>query len=93
MEIDPTLITAAGTFIVAVGGAAGAAVAFFIKRADKRREENEARLLTHLTKELAYWKQVAAIRLRDATAWREQLIANDITPTPADWTPLPTEEP
>lgn len=91
--MDPTFITAAGTFIVAVGGATGGAVAFFIKRADKRREENEARLLAHLTKELAYWKEVAAIRQKDATAWREQLIANDITPTPADWTPLPTEEP
>lgn len=91
--MDPTFITAAGTFIVAVGGATGGAVAFFIKRADKRREENEARLLTHLTKELAYWKEVAAIRQRDATAWREQLIANDIDPIPAAWSPLPTEEP
>lgn len=91
--MDPTVITAAGTFIVAVGGAVGAAVAFFIRRADVQRKENEAQLIAHLTKELAYWKAVAATRLRDATSWREQLIAHDIDPVPAEWSPLPTEEP
>lgn len=91
--MDPTFITATSTFIVAVGGAIGAAVAFFIRRADVRRKENEAQLIAHLTKELTYWKAVAAIRLRDATSWREQLIAHDIDPVPAEWSPLPTEEP
>lgn len=91
--MDPATITAAGTFFVAVGTAVGGGAAFFIRRADVRRKENETQLIAHLTKELAHWKAVAAIRLKDATAWREQLIAHDIDPVPAEWSPLPTEEP
>lgn len=97
--MDPTLITAAGTFIVAVGGAAGGAIAFFIKRADKRREANEAQLIAHLTKELAQrdrqierLKEVVGLRERDGMKWWGQLQAANITPNPAEWTPLPKDD-
>lgn len=97
--MDPTIITAAGTFIVAVGGATGGAVAFFIKRADRRREANEAQLITHLTKELAqrdrqieHLKSVIAVRERDGMKWWGQLKALGVEPNPTEWTPLPKDD-
>lgn len=93
--MDPTFITAlTGLFV-----ASGTAVGFFIKRADTRRQANEAALIAHLKAEVAKAEARAArlaeiveIRTADGTSWREQLIANDIKPKPEHWTPLPKED-
>ncbi|MCQ1951628.1 hypothetical protein NNX28_17050 [Arthrobacter sp. zg-Y859] len=97
--MDPTLITATGTFIVAVGGATGGAVAFFIKRADRRREANEALVIAHLTSELAQrdqeiarLKELAASRESDGMNWWGQLKALGVEPNPRTWTPLPKDD-
>ena len=97
--MDPTTITAAGTFIVAVGGAVGGAVAFFIRRADVRRKENEAQVIAHLTQELekkdrqiARLKDVAESRERDGMTWWGQLKALGVEPVPANWTQLPKDD-
>lgn len=93
--MDPTFITALTGLFVASGGAVG----FFIKRADTRRQANEAALIAHLQKELekksAELKRlndIVEIRTQDGTRWREQLIKNDIKPEPEHWTPLPKED-
>ena len=93
--MDPTFITALTGLFVASGGAVG----FFIKRADTRRQANEAALIAHLKAELekeraraARLAEIVEIRTMDGTSWREQLIANDIKPKPEHWTPLPKED-
>lgn len=100
--MDATSITALTGLLVAIGGGVG----FLIKRADTRRQANEALLIAHLTKELAkkeaellqkeatirYLRTAYDICHQDASAWREQLIANDITPFPDRWSPLPRQE-
>lgn len=94
--MDPATITAAGTFLVAAGGAVGTAVAFFIKRADRRREANEALLIAHLTEELRQRdaelrqeRKLRELREKDGLRWWRQLVAAGETPEPAEWTPLP----
>lgn len=93
--MDPTFITALTGLFVASGGAVG----FFIKRADARRQANESALIAHLRKELESkaaeikrLRESVEIRTQDGTAWREQLIENDIDPKPRTWTPLPKED-
>lgn len=93
--MDPTFITALTSLFVASGGGVG----FFIKRADNRRKANEDALIEHLKGELtkaraeiAILTESVEVRTSDGAAWREQLIANDITPKPERWTPLPKED-
>lgn len=100
--MDANSIAALTGLLVAIGGGVG----FLIKRADTRRQANEALVIAHLTKELAkkeaeliqkeltirYLRRIYDICHQDATAWREQLIANDINPEPAQWSPLPQQE-
>lgn len=100
--MDATSITALTGLFVALGGGVG----FLIKRADTRRQANEVLLIAHLTTELAkkeaelvrkeqtikYLRAAYDICHQDGAAWREQLIANDVTPMPERWSPLPPQE-
>ena len=93
--MDPTTITATSTAIIGLGTAAAGAFAFFIKRADKRREANEAELIAHLKAELLerdrQLKDVNRLleqREADGMAWWGQLKAAGIEPVPTAWTPV-----
>jgi hypothetical protein len=86
------LIGAVVTLLTAIGGA----LAFFIRRADKKREQGEAILLEHIKTqlsnalaELRWLQDVVDLRYIDGNRWREQLLRSDLDPKPADWTPLP----
>jgi hypothetical protein len=81
---------------VALLGALGGGIAFLIRRADKKRETGEALMLNNLKgqirdlKALNRWKdEIIHLQQRDGTAWREQLLRNDIDPAPAEWTQWP----
>ena len=77
-----------GAFLAIVGPAAG----FLITRADKKREKREADVIETLKGRIEELKasvrrlerKISALR-RAAGRWREQLIAHDITPDPAEW--------
>lgn len=100
--MDAEVITASTGFIgsvVALLGALGGGIAFFIRRADKKREEGESSMLTHYREQLAKterkiaWLEMAlAIKTEDGTAWREQLIENEIKPNPSKWSAIPPME-
>lgn len=93
--MDSSLITAYAGLIGAVVtllGLIGAGISFLIRRADRNRETGETALVTHLRKEIRRLKREAYQRWADATAWREQLIQNDIKPDPSGWTPIPEED-
>lgn len=93
--MDSGLITALTGLLLAIGGGVG----FLIRRADKNREAREAMLIKNLEEQLKK-SQLNERRLErinrmlraDATAWREQLIRNDIEPEPIHWTPAPEED-
>lgn len=93
--MDSGLITAITALLTAIG----AGVGFLIRRADKRRETNEALLIDNLKAQLAEakkearrWKRAWQLADNDAAAYREQLIQHDIPPKPAHRTPLPEED-
>lgn len=82
--------------LVAALTALGGGIAFLIRRADKKRETGEALMLNNLKgqirdlKALSRWKdQIIQLQQRDGTAWREQLLRNDIEPEPPEWTEWP----
>ncbi len=78
--------------ITAVGGAltvVGAGLGFLIKRADRKQKERETALKDDRKERIEELEAETRRLRRDATAWREQLIANDIKPVPADWTEAP----
>ncbi|WP_460994387.1 hypothetical protein, partial [Sinomonas soli] len=88
-------LQAAGGLLTAIGGllgVVGGGVAWMVNRADKRREQNEANVIATLKERIEELKaalrraeqKVHALR-RTAGRWREQLIAHNITPDPADW--------
>ncbi|WP_426302785.1 hypothetical protein [Arthrobacter sp. R-11] len=87
--MDPVqLITVSCTALGLLGTGAG----FLIKRADAKRERREtaveALLRERIEQEKASLKAERRAHSRmKATAgkWREQLIANDIKPDPAEW--------
>lgn len=97
--MDSQFITATTGFIgavVALLGAIGGGIAFLIRRADKKRETGETRMLNNLKgqirdlKALGRWKdQIIQLQQRDGNKWREQLLRADIDPKPADWTEWP----
>ncbi|GAA1337096.1 hypothetical protein [Arthrobacter roseus] len=75
--------------ITAIGGAltvVGAGLGFLIKRADTKRKDRETALLEHMKARIAALEAETRRLRADATAWREQLIANDINPVPTHWT-------
>lgn len=77
-----------GTFLGVLGGGIG----WLINRADKRREAREQALIATLKERIEELKatvrrlerKLSALR-HTAGKWREQLIANDIEPAPAEW--------
>ncbi|MFJ4286635.1 hypothetical protein ACIPY0_13435 [Paenarthrobacter nicotinovorans] len=86
--MEPALITAIVGGLVACGGGAWR----LIDRADKKRERREVAVEALLTARIAELvKRVKALarynsRIKAAAGkWREQLIANDIQPDPAEW--------
>jgi hypothetical protein len=90
--VEPTIITA-------IIGLIGTGLGFLIRRADRRREMRETMLIKHLEEQLVDERRenrrlrlINRILQADGTAWREQLIRNDIEPEPATWTKPPEEE-
>lgn len=90
--MDPGFITAVVGGLAALGGAAK----YIIDRADKKRERREIKVEELLKSRVATLEaEKNAIRryaskVKSAAGkWREQLIANDIDPVPAEW---PEEE-
>lgn len=86
------LIATAVTLLTAIGGG----LAFLIRRADKKRELGESRMITHIKTQLRnalakidWLQEVADLRYADGNRWREQLLRSDLDPKPEDWTPLP----
>lgn len=84
----PGLLTAVGTFLGIIGGG----IAWLVNRADRKREKREADLIATLKDIIAELKEKVKrlerkLHLLRGTAgkWREQLIAHDITPDPAEW--------
>lgn len=86
-------------FITAIVGAftaVGAGAWKLIDRADKKRERREVKVEELLNKRVASLEAAAKAAKRHATRieaaarrWREQLVAHNITPDPAEW---PEEE-
>jgi hypothetical protein len=86
--VEPALITAIVGGLAVCGGGAWR----LIDRADKKRERREVAVEALLTARIAELvKRVKALarynsRIKAAAGkWREQLIANDIQPDPAEW--------
>lgn len=87
--MDPAaLITA----LVGALAAAGTTAKYLIDRMDRKREKREAAVEELLKAQAAKAEAQAAAAERryarlhtTATKWREQLIANNIDPLPADW--------
>ena len=76
----------------------GAGAKYLIDRMDRKREKREAAVEELLKAQAAKAEAAAAAAERryarlhsTATKWREQLIANDIDPLPADWPEDPHE--
>ncbi len=90
--MDPAaLITATVPLLAVIGGGIG----FLINRADKDRRENRAAMIEHLKAQLQEkdrenreLRRENRLLRADGTSWREQLIANDISPQPGHWTEL-----
>lgn len=79
-----------GGFLGVIGGG----VAWLINRADKKREAREAAVIQTLKDRIEEMKATIAKltrklnrRTRAGDRWREQLVAHDIQPDPADWPP------
>ena len=90
--MDPGFITAVVGGLAALGGAAK----YIIDRADKKRERREIKVEELLKSRVAALEAAArssrryTSRVKSAAGkWREQLIANNIEPDPAEW---PEEE-
>ena len=78
-----------GTFLVTV---VGGGIAWTVNRADKRRDSREAQVIQTLKDRVAELQgQLSALtrklskRTRAGDKWREQLIAHQIDPEPAEW--------
>ena len=77
-----------GGFLTVLGGG----VAWLINRADKKRDAREAAVIQtlkdrieELKKTIAALRRKLSIRTRAGDRWREQLVAHDIKPDPAEW--------
>lgn len=93
--MDSQIITAYTGLIgavVALLALIGGGISFVIRRADRRRESGETELVTHLRKQIRTLKRKLDAREADATAWKEQLLKNDIDPNPSHWTPFLEED-
>ena len=77
-----------GTFL----GVIGAGIGWLVNRADKRRDSREAEVIQTLKdrieemkKTIASLRRKLSSRTRAGDRWREQLVAHDIKPDPAEW--------
>ena len=77
-----------GGFLTVVGGG----IAWLVNRADKRRDSREAEVIQTLKdrieemkKTIASLRRKLSSRTRAGDRWREQLVAHDIKPDPAEW--------
>ena len=77
-----------GTFLGVVGGGIG----WLVNRADRKRDAREAQVIQTLKDRIEELKKtIAALRrklekrTRAGDRWREQLVAHDIRPDPAEW--------
>lgn len=77
-----------GTFLGVLGGG----YAWLVNRADKRRDTREAEVIQtlkdrieELKKTIAALRRKLSARTRAGDRWREQLVAHDIKPDPAEW--------
>lgn len=84
-----------GGFLGVIGGGVG----WLINRADKKREKREADVIQtlksrieELTKKLRWWERRDNRRTRAGDKWREQLVAHEIRPEPAEWPEDPEDE-
>ncbi|WP_457948320.1 hypothetical protein ACTAQI_20370 [Pseudarthrobacter sp. alpha12b] len=84
-----------GGFLTVIGGGIG----WLINRADKKRESREAAVIqtlkdmvAELKKKLRWWERRDSRRTRAGDKWRGQLLANHISPDPADWPEDPEEK-
>ena len=80
-------------------GVLGGGVAWLINRADKKRDAREAQVIQtlkdrieELKKTIAALRRKLAARTRAGDRWREQLVAHDIKPDPAEWPEDPEDE-
>lgn len=78
--------------IAAAAGTIGTGAWKLIDRADKKRERREVKVEELLKSRVAALEAAAKSEARyadrvkaSASSWREQLIANGITPDPKDW--------
>jgi hypothetical protein len=86
--VDLQWLVPLGGFLGVLGGG----VAWLINRADKKRDAREAAVIQtlkdrieELKKTIAALRRKVAIRTRAGDRWREQLVAHDIKPDPAEW--------
>ncbi|UDL14867.1 membrane protein [Arthrobacter phage Sarge] len=73
-------------------GVLGGGIAWLVNRADKRRDSREAQVIQTLKDRIEELKATIAKltrrlnqRTRAGDRWREQLVAHDIKPDPAEW--------
>lgn len=73
-------------------GILGGGVAWLVNRADKKRDSREAAVIQtlkdrveELKKTIAALRRKLSNRTRAGDRWREQLVANHISPDPAEW--------
>ncbi|QYC54940.1 membrane protein [Arthrobacter phage Popper] len=93
--MDLQWLGALGTFLGVLGGG----YAWLVNRADKRRDSREAQVIQtlkdrieELKKTIAALRRKLAARTRAGDRWREQLVAHDIKPDPAEWPEDPDDE-
>lgn len=99
--MDSQLITATTGFIgavVALLTAIGGGIGVLIRRADKKREAGEERMLAYLKEQLRkserknrWLERALQIRTDDCNSFRDQLLRHDIEPEPSKLTPLPEQ--
>jgi hypothetical protein len=86
--VDLQWLVPLGGFLTVVGGG----IAWLVNRADKRRDSREAEVIQTLKdrieemkKTIASLRRKLSSRTRAGDRWREQLVAHDIKPDPAEW--------
>jgi hypothetical protein len=86
--VDLQWLVPLGGFLTVLGGG----FAWLINRADKKRDAREAAVIQtlkdrieELKKTIAALRRKLSARTRAGDRWREQLVAHDIKPDPAEW--------
>lgn len=73
-------------------GVLGGGIVWIVNRSDKKRDAREAAVIQtlkdrieELKKTIAALRRKLSVRTRAGDRWREQLVAHDIRPDPAEW--------